>query len=986
VVLALLQPDGNAAGDLGATLLAAHRAGAAACGIVSKGAVPSEMGLVSTLGSARAAVAGLVVDAAAHSMEAGYAGLFVRDFFDDAEQGALHVYRTAVSKGVSPSVAASRAAAVFGVPGKEMGRYVSLAIDPKTNPLILTDAADRALLTFVSKTVELEVANTDVAKAALAAAREPDYEYEEEDHPRTADGRWTNAPDRPRAIPGAVVQPNILAQLREWKGMGGQAAPSNVAGVHQEADPEQPKEQSGRSARAGRIRRTNRSKEQRARVAAANKARVVRAKEAEAKAAASRSEGFVTEPVARTPVKRRAVARRSATRVAAARAASVKEYRKKNPEAPPAPSEPDDPNADNALRMSHTGYGHYDELPDPRVFYTSADDETHIRTRMPGRQDVRLFRMYELKRAAMDADWSTADDDPTSNAVGVREHMARAAHLAVYGDTEIPEEDQPLVQSYDDEDIYHAASEEELQESIAESMAEGPDGNIDYNELINIERNKLQDYSDDSISLVVHVRRDVWNEQNRDRPRPKPTIGEFFITHGVRARVSSDESGERGAGNAGAEAVYDYDPDQMYKSTPVGRYYDQKRSVFVNSYEIEPVSEEEAAQIQASTGLGRGSLDEFKPFKKSALALAPIDRLHFNQEHPRDDEGQFADKSRRLTLVSPSAAAGGAGKTPRQMRASRQRRGQDLRSKQSKMRAAVSARNQREAAAVADREMFLFDTTLGTVTSREPVLRSPVARSRPERIKAVRAAVARRLREEPPDAERTHNEPAVHNVLDDYSDYKVMTQKQFNAIVDGQVAGQIIGYDPARLKNGRLHSGAATELLEMNTYSSDEALTAMKRLIQQQAEANGLDDLGTIKTRIGPNEGEDDIKLAGMIKKIKHQHPDMSYFKMVAMDEDHHLLPGEEDFITWKLKGNATKPIDPLVIIQMQRNIPVNIDRPLSLEWQNKYKLVDIASTRDAVDIDDESGWSAQDSHNDVRHYRALYQQYSMENPLYSKD
>ena len=45
VVLALLQPSGQAVGDLGATMLAVHRAGAAACESISK-SLPCEASLV----------------------------------------------------------------------------------------------------------------------------------------------------------------------------------------------------------------------------------------------------------------------------------------------------------------------------------------------------------------------------------------------------------------------------------------------------------------------------------------------------------------------------------------------------------------------------------------------------------------------------------------------------------------------------------------------------------------------------------------------------------------------------------------------------------------------------------------------------------------------------------------------------------------------------------------------------------------------------
>jgi hypothetical protein len=207
VVKALLKPDGHPAGDLGATLLAVHRAGAAACETVSKGAVPSEKGLVGTMSDARGRFADLVVDAASSSMEPIYAGLFVRDFLDDAEQGALSLYRTAISKGVSPPIAVDRVAAVYGVPAKSLGKYATLAIDPKANQVALTDAADRCLLTYISKTVDSETSagqSVEFTKAGedQAAAFDPN------EHPRGGGGRFVpNGQSAPEVADAPVTKP-----------------------------------------------------------------------------------------------------------------------------------------------------------------------------------------------------------------------------------------------------------------------------------------------------------------------------------------------------------------------------------------------------------------------------------------------------------------------------------------------------------------------------------------------------------------------------------------------------------------------------------------------------------------------------------------------------------------------------------------------------------------------------------------------------------
>ena len=192
VVLAMLEP-----GDLGSALLAAHRAGAAAMETVSKGALPSEERLTGAMVTARANVSDRVVDSVANAVSTPtYAALLVRDVLDDAEQGALAVYRTAVSKGCSPPLAAARASAIYGVPAHELGKYLALAADPRSNPAAVTDAADRTLMAFVSKLVTSEQL-VEFAKAPTADHHpEPTVSagWDEKEHPRGPVGQFVRKP------------------------------------------------------------------------------------------------------------------------------------------------------------------------------------------------------------------------------------------------------------------------------------------------------------------------------------------------------------------------------------------------------------------------------------------------------------------------------------------------------------------------------------------------------------------------------------------------------------------------------------------------------------------------------------------------------------------------------------------------------------------------------------------------------------------------
>lgn len=226
VVLALLDPE---VGDLGTRVLALHRAGAAACEVVAKGALPSEAGLVRALAEARHAVAGSVVTALSKSMTPTYAGLLVRDLFDDAEQGALDLFRTAVAKGVPPPIAASRVGAVFGLPMKAMGHYTPLAIDAKANPLALTDAADRALLSYVAQVGAEE--SQEVAKAGDDHAGAT-AEWDDTEHPRDKLGRFDFSDEE--------VRPKLSPLDRIRANLGIQHAVPKVDGAPEQAEAEKP--------------------------------------------------------------------------------------------------------------------------------------------------------------------------------------------------------------------------------------------------------------------------------------------------------------------------------------------------------------------------------------------------------------------------------------------------------------------------------------------------------------------------------------------------------------------------------------------------------------------------------------------------------------------------------------------------------------------------------------------------------------------------
>lgn len=167
-VLSLLDVGDDPRYDLGAAVMALHRSGAAACEEVARAPMPDERKLVRALATTRAALADPLVDTVSKVLgEPTYSALLVRDLANDADSGAVLVYRRAVAGGVAPPLAATRAGLAYGVPSAGLGPYLKLASAPATPPLALIDAADRVLWNHVSKVCEEEVTE-EISKAAAA--------------------------------------------------------------------------------------------------------------------------------------------------------------------------------------------------------------------------------------------------------------------------------------------------------------------------------------------------------------------------------------------------------------------------------------------------------------------------------------------------------------------------------------------------------------------------------------------------------------------------------------------------------------------------------------------------------------------------------------------------------------------------------------------------------------------------------------------------
>lgn len=208
--VALLDPAGDPQLEVANALVQIHRSGAAALQVAAHTPLVDDTTVALSMMQAREAYAEPVQALVGRALgDDIYAELFVRDVSDEADATAMQLYHACVSKDVSPPVAVERAAAVYGVPPADLGRYAQLAADPKTNQVTLTDAADRALFGWMARASADEIENVSKRESPerrrAAAAKET----------RGTEGRWVATEARaPITVAGQPVEDWLNAQLR----------------------------------------------------------------------------------------------------------------------------------------------------------------------------------------------------------------------------------------------------------------------------------------------------------------------------------------------------------------------------------------------------------------------------------------------------------------------------------------------------------------------------------------------------------------------------------------------------------------------------------------------------------------------------------------------------------------------------------------------------------------------------------------------------
>jgi hypothetical protein len=118
-----------------------------------------------------------------------YGQLLAQDMAAQAAAGADHLVAVLTAGGMPMPLAVARAAEAVGLPPKRTGTYAAVTKDPQLGPLVVADAADRALMGYAEALGKAE------ADSVAAVAKS---EFDEREHPRGQGGRFAEKPDASR--------------------------------------------------------------------------------------------------------------------------------------------------------------------------------------------------------------------------------------------------------------------------------------------------------------------------------------------------------------------------------------------------------------------------------------------------------------------------------------------------------------------------------------------------------------------------------------------------------------------------------------------------------------------------------------------------------------------------------------------------------------------------------------------------------------------
>lgn len=636
VVLALLTPDGDPAGDLGASLLGLHRAGAASCESVAKGAVPSEFDLVKALTSTNEQLRDHLSASVSKSLEPNYAGLLIRDVIDDADAAVLSLFRSCVAKGVSPPLAASRVGAVYGVPSRELGKYAILATNPKANPIALTDAADRALLSYVSKLVSSEVGETKelVSKAPTT--------FVESDVRRDSIGRFTFETDSPPVKTPPVKGPMIAGeeesrprrlspfeQLRARLGLDRTTAPEIVV------EPDLPQI----SARPQRRVRSNKRANKRVKRSAGQL-------QSTSGQLVSTSRNLTAKHRRLTTADRKLTVAQIQLQAQAMVAIREQQGEKTREVVDPQRMRAFTEGQSDFMTMPSPGAAAFPEMYASLVWHipSKTGEEFRRNQKMVGtaQQDSpRRFRLGHLLRLmGQPAEHGIEGVPDARKYQEERDNRAGAAEVAKNNMPKgyvVPITDHMHWLEYDDAENDYDAIRHQKAAMAAEVGFKSEDVGREMSEM-----SSIQDYYN-GVDTIVYLQPMIdpkTGESENNYSRPVPIVDEYVIS-------SSDAI--RGADERGSEndinTDWSLDPNQAFRiNENFLPFWDPKNEVVVHRWIIEPISEYQVAEYEKTD----------KHDRNISKALTMATEVEFREsDHPRSQVGRFIPKGR--SLVAPTA-------------------------------------------------------------------------------------------------------------------------------------------------------------------------------------------------------------------------------------------------------------------------------------------------------------------------------------------
>lgn len=617
---ALLKPAGDDA-DLGAAFLGLHRCVAGAIEKRVTDGLVDEVGLVQAMAGMREKVAADAVDVVSKHLPASYSGLLVRDFLDDAEAGALALYRAAVSKSVPPPAAAKRAAAVYGVPASKMGSYFSVATSPGARDEFVSDAADRALMTYVSKVVEEE--KPGVSKALVGA----ELDRFNDVHVRDEEGRF--APKGRAAVrtsePSRAAPERRDVRTRIYDRLGVDQVPRQLREV---VDREQTRtSQQQRTSASSRTSESARTSE--SRFAQQGDQRNVRR--------TRRVRRTVADQQAQAPRTRetRAESRSSVPREVVQHRASVKR-KLKDVIRQMVPTRPDEPvKIPRKTEDMREPLGTPSETP-PEIRGTISEDVVAYVSGAEFRQSINQLRNETSGKNIARLGHLLGSENPTLLSNGTAAAAARfssrhadSAHLdndfAENGDVGV------ISRAINVSDIDKSGMDERtyINEITSEILGADTEGSAYVAPMMNyVPYGELDEDDIASHVVVQHVKGGSFDPTARRRPLE--SVAELII---------HDASGE--IVGSGRKGYLDLDNNQLYRverDAGAGKMWDPDARTVVERYHLYPVDDYDIGK---------------------ALAGAELQR--FNELHVRDEDGRFADKAENRSRAPRTTDARAAG-------------------------------------------------------------------------------------------------------------------------------------------------------------------------------------------------------------------------------------------------------------------------------------------------------------------------------------